>query len=88
MHTWTWDHPEHKNDEAFEVAMHHNSDFSGEAIISIPTSMCTIDLNETAERLFPGRGQQRYEIRLPAEFLKMIGRGATINEIISHLEDM
>lgn len=91
MHTFDWYDPKTKatgaGDEPPTTFVHYNSDWSGDAIINIPVSMCTIDIDEG--RIAPPPGSvQRFEITLPGKLLADISRHATIQDIIGRIEDM
>lgn len=91
MHTFEWWEPKldlnGKGGEPPTVFVHHNGDWSGDAIINIPVSMCTIEIDEG--RIAPPPGSvQRFEITLPAKLLADISRQTTIRDIIGRIEDM
>lgn len=71
-----------------EVYIHHNGDWSGDAIINVPTELYE-RMIDSAERRRTSDGEWgRVEFRLPGRMLAEMGRQTTIDEIVSKLQDM
>lgn len=94
MHTFDWeDDRPHKELDAIKcpdddqmVYIHHNGDYSGDAIVNVPVTVW--DQIIVSSEMSPSSGGQRVEFKLPAKLLADFSRNATVHEVIGVIEDM
>jgi hypothetical protein len=92
MHTFEWedewpkeDRVVYAPDEDLFVYVNHNSDNSGDAIVSVPTEMWE-QIQTSAER--HTSGAPRVSFKLPARLLADFSKRETVREMIDALKDM
>jgi hypothetical protein len=95
MHTFEWTNedphpfPEDISQPGDVVYIHHNGDYSGEAIISVPAEFAKRMIDSySSEPPYDGTNQGRMEFKLPAKLLAAFSKEATISGAIAALENL